>query len=332
MVNLLALEYEEENLSEEKKRSLSAEVYSLQLVVDMRTGEVRNLRDQVATLTHHLEIMHDVQTKLDKANNRIEDLQEQLKLKVQSEQLLSAQRDQLETTVSNSSREVERMSQNVEELQWRIRNNYELPVEIVSPTSQRPTQLRFDRLTRTDVEEIPAAPRQSQQDNSSQVQSTEQSETEEKKNSLFSVGQEMLEATTTDVAQKSPATTSDYSSTSSNSPNSDLYLEEDIKLQEDKEQVEENNNIHHEEGNIDSDSLDDEGLGDISSEGENAESPLPSESSGPTNCLGEIVNTSCEPPAGAKTSTKSEELSSKLYHQDTEKERRPSRISFETPL
>ena len=152
---------------------------------------------------------------------------------------------------------------------------------------------------------------------------------QEKKNSLFSVSQEMVEATTPDVAPKSPATTSDYSSTSSNSPNSDLYLEEDIKLQEDKEQVEENNNVHHEEGNIDSDSLDDEGLGDISSEGENAESPLPSESSGPsgpTLCLGEIVNTSCEPPAGAKTSTKSEELSSKLY-QDTEKERRPSRIS-----
>ena len=47
--------------------------------------------------------------------------------------------------MSNSSREVERMSQNVEELQWRIRNNYELPVEICSPTSVRPTQLRFDR-------------------------------------------------------------------------------------------------------------------------------------------------------------------------------------------
>ena len=86
MVNLLALEYEEENLSEEKKRSLSAEVYSLQLVVDMRTGEVRNLRDQLANLTHQLEVMQDVQTKLDKANNRIEDLEEQLKLKVQSEQ------------------------------------------------------------------------------------------------------------------------------------------------------------------------------------------------------------------------------------------------------
>ena len=81
MVSLLALEYEEENLTEEKKRSLSAEVYSLQLVVEMRTGEVRNLRDQLATLTHNLEIMHEVQTKLDKANNRIEDLEEQVRTK-----------------------------------------------------------------------------------------------------------------------------------------------------------------------------------------------------------------------------------------------------------
>ena len=86
MVQVLALEYEEENMSEEKKRSLSAEVYSLQLVVEMRTGEVRSLRDQLAGLTHQLELLEGVQTKLDKANNRIEDLQEQLKLKVQSEQ------------------------------------------------------------------------------------------------------------------------------------------------------------------------------------------------------------------------------------------------------
>ena len=86
MVQVLALEYEEENMSEEKKRSLSAEVYSLQLVVEMRTGEVRSLRDQLASLTHQLDLMEGVQVKLDKANARIEDLQEQLKLKVESEQ------------------------------------------------------------------------------------------------------------------------------------------------------------------------------------------------------------------------------------------------------
>ena len=52
----------------------------------------------------------------------------------------------------------------------------------------------------------------------------------------------MLEATSTDpaenITQESPATTSDYCSNFSNSPNSDLYLEEDLKLQN-KEEVEE---------------------------------------------------------------------------------------------
>ena len=59
--------------------------------------------------------------------------------------LLSSEKCQLETTVFNSSRAVERMSQNVEELQWRIRNNYELPVEICSPSTHRPSQLLLER-------------------------------------------------------------------------------------------------------------------------------------------------------------------------------------------
>merc|ERR1711936_705187 len=137
MVQILALEYEEENMSEEKKRSLSAEVYSLQLVVDMRTGEVRNLRDQLATLTHHLEIMHDVQTKLDKANNRIEDLEEQVRTKDRLEKQLSVEKSELEENVAHSNKIVDRMSRNVEQLQWRIKNNYDVPVEKVTlPTQQ----------------------------------------------------------------------------------------------------------------------------------------------------------------------------------------------------
>ena len=41
---------------------------------------------------------------------------------------LSCEKSQLEASVSSSSRAVERMSQNVEELQWRIRNNFDLPI------------------------------------------------------------------------------------------------------------------------------------------------------------------------------------------------------------
>ena len=38
----------------------------------------------------------------------------------------------MEKTVMNSNKAAQRMSQNVEELQWRIRNNFELPVEVFS--------------------------------------------------------------------------------------------------------------------------------------------------------------------------------------------------------
>jgi cation transport regulator ChaC len=81
MVNILAMEYEEENISEDKKTSLSQEVYSLQLVVEMRTGEVRNLRDQLARATQQLEQADIDKEKLRKATSRLEDLEEQIKMK-----------------------------------------------------------------------------------------------------------------------------------------------------------------------------------------------------------------------------------------------------------
>ena len=85
MVKILAMEYEEENLSEDKKRSLSQEVYSLQLVVEMRTGEVRNFREQLARVTQKLEQEEIVKDKMSKATARMEDLEEQLKIKSQFE-------------------------------------------------------------------------------------------------------------------------------------------------------------------------------------------------------------------------------------------------------
>ena len=81
MVKIFTSEHDEDDLSEYKKRSLSQEVYSLQLVVEMRTGEVRNLRDQLARTTQELEQAEVVKEKLGKSTARIEDLEEQIKLK-----------------------------------------------------------------------------------------------------------------------------------------------------------------------------------------------------------------------------------------------------------
>ena len=48
------------------------------------------------------------------------------------EKQLSQEKSQLELSVDSSNKAVERMSQNVEELQWRIRNNFDLPVQVIS--------------------------------------------------------------------------------------------------------------------------------------------------------------------------------------------------------
>ena len=47
------------------------------------------------------------------------------------EKQLSQEKSQLELSVDSSNKAVERMSQNVEELQWRIRNNFDLPVQVI---------------------------------------------------------------------------------------------------------------------------------------------------------------------------------------------------------
>merc|ERR1719319_890270 len=58
----------------------------------------------------------------------MDDLQAQLAEKARVGRQLSIEKTQLEMTVTSSNKAVERMSQNVEELQWRIRNNFDLPI------------------------------------------------------------------------------------------------------------------------------------------------------------------------------------------------------------
>ena len=85
MAKMLAMEYKEDNLSKEKRRSLSQEVSSLQLVVEMRTGEVRNLREQLARSTQEKDQAEIGKDKLSKATSKMEDLEEQIKIKNRKE-------------------------------------------------------------------------------------------------------------------------------------------------------------------------------------------------------------------------------------------------------
>jgi len=81
MVTQLALEYEEESTGPEKRRSLSQEVFCLQIIVEMKTDEMRNLREQVAITEQQLEQSENSKKKLSTVLARIEDLEEQIAIK-----------------------------------------------------------------------------------------------------------------------------------------------------------------------------------------------------------------------------------------------------------
>ena len=85
MVNLLAMEYDKDPIRQKKKRRLTQEVYSLQLVVEMRTGEVRNLREQLAKTSQQLEEAQMEKDKLQNVSAKVEDLEEQLRRKTELE-------------------------------------------------------------------------------------------------------------------------------------------------------------------------------------------------------------------------------------------------------
>ena len=81
MVTKLALEYEEETTGTEKRRSLSQEVFCLQIIVEMKTDEMRNLREQVALTEQQLEQFEITKKRLKTVLARIEDLEEQITIK-----------------------------------------------------------------------------------------------------------------------------------------------------------------------------------------------------------------------------------------------------------
>jgi len=136
MAKLLAMEYEDDNCLGNKKRSLSQEVYSLQLVVEMKTGEVRNMREQMAKAFQQLEQAEMDKEKLRKVTARVEDLEEQLRIKNCFERQLSLEKSQLEKKMSISVKEADRMSKTMESLRWRIQNNFQFPVENISAEKQ----------------------------------------------------------------------------------------------------------------------------------------------------------------------------------------------------
>ena len=170
----------------------------------------------------------------------------------------------------NSAREADRMSKDVEQLQWRIRNNFELPVErrvspLASPSD--PVKcLRNSYIGVTEKQNLLRSPKLVNKilnQNAINVNNNSPG-----KRSLFTVSDEMIEATTTSDKLGCNSEPSDLS------PCSD-YTDDSIEIGDEKESDERsiNNEIEELDLDADADSLD-EGVGDVSSDGEPQLSPV----------------------------------------------------------
>eukprot|EP00090_Calanus_glacialis_P044762 TRINITY_DN8021_c0_g1_i2.p1 TRINITY_DN8021_c0_g1~~TRINITY_DN8021_c0_g1_i2.p1 ORF type:complete len:298 (-),score=81.18 TRINITY_DN8021_c0_g1_i2:114-875(-) len=253
----------------------------------------------------------------------MEALEQQIKLKDNFERQLSMEKSQLERNITNSNKAAQRMSQNVEELQWRIKNNFELPVDFFQKplaTNEPPTSFQgFCEHLEKSV---------TSKGTNQNLQSTPlpimKAESVMKQISCFDISPEMLQATCFDVNNsdtcENNGTISDFS------PSSNEVIEYMIEGDSEEDPGE-----YH----LDGDSQD-EGLGDISSD-ETTESIVPN--------MGIVANHKsynneiCEQAKiiSAKSLDKNiiqnyENIETPSRPKMNEKERRPSRISFETPL
>lgn len=124
---LSAEDESDEHLSPERKQTLTREVESLQLVVEMRTQEVHRLREEQAKHLAKLEELDTTKESLAKMKAKVEDLQAQLARKNESERQLSREKSNLENNFELQSKNKAIISQQMEELQWRIKHKMELP-------------------------------------------------------------------------------------------------------------------------------------------------------------------------------------------------------------
>ena len=82
MAKIVAMEFEaEDKLNETQKKGLAQEVFSLQLIVEIKSKEVRDMKEQMVRTMQQLEQAEMNKQNLKKALARVEDLEEQLRIR-----------------------------------------------------------------------------------------------------------------------------------------------------------------------------------------------------------------------------------------------------------
>ena len=107
--------------AQEKIDKISAEAESLKVVLDLKSEELRSLRNENVRLEEKVEEFDRVSAELKKALALVEDLKEQIASKNNLERKLSAENRKLSSAVEKECIEKKRLSMEKEELLWKMR-------------------------------------------------------------------------------------------------------------------------------------------------------------------------------------------------------------------
>ncbi|KDR21676.1 Microtubule plus-end tracking protein TIP150 [Zootermopsis nevadensis] len=107
-------------------KELQDEVGSLRTVLDLRRGELQELRKQNALLTREAEELPVALQRVAALEAKVEDLQVQLQVKTNLERQLSQDKRVLMESFHKESKQNKRLSLHNEELQWKLKQNVEV--------------------------------------------------------------------------------------------------------------------------------------------------------------------------------------------------------------
>jgi len=272
---------------------------------------VRNLREQLSRAMQQLEQAEMGKERLGKATARMEDLEEQLRIKNNMAKQLSQERSQLEINMTNTKKEVDRMSKNFEALQWRIRNHFDVPLDNMTPET---CKQEYQEHQRTSLPTLYFDQQKSCTDWITKHLIT------------IEVPENQSMSTNSHISEESNETTKINSNVNKNDAESDILPESKIGIDECGNWPEINAIGSDMDALEDVDSPD-EGLGDVFTDGEHPESPdIPQH----------IINNSNSEESNTLTSDcllstgpfKQDNIRGSNSQTSRDKERLPSRFTF----
>ncbi|KAK0174511.1 hypothetical protein PV327_010272 [Microctonus hyperodae] len=121
--------------------TLSAEIWSLRSVLEIRSQENSSMRSENEILRRNCEGKEQLEQRVESLEARCEDLKAQLQTKESYERQLSHQNEILLASFHEKSKQSKRLTQRNEELQWRLRQKNEVVSVLANQLATPPPRL-----------------------------------------------------------------------------------------------------------------------------------------------------------------------------------------------